>query len=102
MCAGFYAMTLVSSGLAGRHTATAKIAVTALLLFTFPWWDSFMLFDVMFNYVWSSALVLAVLWLLLRGVPSRWRWGRVGTVGVCCFDARRDRTAGVGEVWWCG
>ncbi len=75
MCAGFYAMTLVSSGLAGRHTATAKIAVTALLLFTFPWWDSFMLFDVMFNYVWSSVLVLAVLWLLLRGVPSRWRWG---------------------------
>lgn len=75
MCAGFYAMTLVSCGLGKRHTATAKLTVTAMLLFTFPWWDSFMLFDVMFNSVWASALVLAVLWMILRGVSSRWRWG---------------------------
>lgn len=75
MCCGFYALTLVLSGLGKRHTATAKLFVTALLLLTFPWWDAFMLYDVMFNYVWSSALVMAVLWLLLRGATPRWRWG---------------------------
>lgn len=74
MCSAFYAMTLIVAGLGSRHTAAAKLSVTALVLFTFPWWDSFMVFDVMFNYVWSSALMLAALWLLFRGVGHGWRW----------------------------
>lgn len=75
ICGAFYVAVLVMSGVARRGFATAKLLVTALLLFTFPWWDSFMLFDVMFNYVWSSTFVLIVLWMLLRGVTTvRWRW----------------------------
>lgn len=74
VCGLFYAMTLIMSGVGRRGFATGKLIVTALLLFTFPWWDSFMLFDVMFNYVWSSAFVLVVLWLLLRGRSCRFGW----------------------------
>lgn len=73
-CFVFYGMTLILSGIGGRHTATAKIVVTSLLLLTMPWWDSFMLYDVMFNYVWSSALVLTVLWLMHHDPGRRWRW----------------------------
>lgn len=74
VCGLFYAMTLIMAGVGRRGFATGKLIVTALLLFTFPWWDSFMLFDVMFNYVWSSTFVLVVLWLLLRDHSCRFGW----------------------------
>lgn len=45
---------------------TMRIALIALIVFTFPWWDSYMLFVVQMGYLWSAAWVLATLYVMLR------------------------------------
>ncbi|MDE6310464.1 MAG: hypothetical protein K2L96_01430 [Muribaculaceae bacterium] len=45
----------------------------ALLMFAFPWWDNSQLLVIAFNYVWSSAFMLAWLaWLFRRPRPVCW------------------------------
>lgn len=45
---------------------TLRVAVIAVVMLTFAWWDSFMLFVMQFNYIWTTACVLAFLYILLR------------------------------------
>lgn len=39
---------------------SGKMFLVAIIAFVLPWWDSFMVYDVMYNYVLSSVLVLGV------------------------------------------
>lgn len=61
----------------GKHTLTARLGVMALVAFTFPWWDVFMLFTVAINYVWSSVVALLFLAAIYKydhvdSAPGRW------------------------------
>lgn len=55
-----------------------RLVVLAVVMFLFPWWDSFFLFVCRINYIWSAALTLLVLWFSLfrsdKPLKSRWRW----------------------------
>lgn len=62
--------------------AAAAMAVVACLL---PWWDSFSLLDVNFNYVWATLLTMAVLLMLAR--RGDWLAGRARTVGTLLLCA---------------
>ncbi|MCM1518708.1 MAG: DUF6056 family protein [Pseudoflavonifractor sp.] len=50
-----------------RQWVTARVSLTALLVFTLPWWDSLSLFVCQFNYVWTATFVLAVIGIILNG-----------------------------------
>lgn len=41
-----------------NQAVTGKIVLISIIIFAFPWWDSFQVFDVVYNYVFSSALCL--------------------------------------------
>lgn len=44
---------------------TLQVALIAIVIFSFAWWDAFMLFVVQMNYVWTMAWVLATLYIML-------------------------------------
>lgn len=74
MTALFFAFALKAVGFT-RQTVSAQLFLIALIAFTFPWWDSMMLFDVSFNYVWASAFGLGFLLLLFKDtIKRRWAW----------------------------
>lgn len=56
--------------------ATVVVAVVALL---FPWWDSFSLLDVNFNYVWATVMTLVAL-LMIRHSDERAGLAQVGAM----------------------
>lgn len=77
MMALYMWMTVKWSLWRARHTFTAGVAVIALVILTFQWWDSFLMFVIQINYIWASALVLAFLYLvfdLSEAAFGRWRW----------------------------
>lgn len=55
-----------------------RIVILAIIMFAFPWWDSFFLFVCRINYVWTTALTLFVVWFSIfrKGpeITSAWRW----------------------------
>lgn len=57
--------------------AFSRMLLTALLLLTMPWWDSFFLFVCQFNYVWSSVLVLGVTGYITGLLHITGRWQRL-------------------------
>lgn len=61
-----------------KGRGVAATVVIAVIAFLFPWWDSFSLIDVNFNYVWATAMPLAFL-LMLRHDGRGWL-GRVGSI----------------------
>lgn len=76
-----------------RGKGVAATVVIAIIAFLFPWWDSFSLIDVNFNYVWATAMPLSFL-VMLRHDGSGWLtgvgrtsdlWGRITTASVALF-----------------
>ncbi len=60
----------------------AANVVIGVIAFFFPWWDSFSLIDVSYNYVWATALPLGMLLLLRRAdTPLLADVGRMDGVG---------------------
>lgn len=60
-----------------RGAFPAGVAVIALVILTFQWWDSFLMFVIQINYVWSTALVLTSLYLIFSlgdATFRRLRW----------------------------
>lgn len=69
-------MTLRCSGL---RSAAARMLMIALVAFTLPWWDVFLLFDVAIGYCWGTAIALAFLYLLYNvGTLPRGLWAQAG------------------------
>ena len=48
-----------------KEDVAKRLIVAAVVMFAFPWWDSFFLFVCRINYVWTTALTLFVLWVAL-------------------------------------
>ncbi len=59
------------------RSVAGRMLMIALLAFTLPWWDVFLLFDVAIGYCWGSAIALMFLYAFLnvRHLPSG-RWMR--------------------------
>ena len=61
-----------------RKAVLPRLVVLAVVMFAFPWWDSFFLFVCRINYIWSTSLTLLVLWFALfrkeRDTYSKWTW----------------------------
>ncbi len=53
---------------------SARMALTALILFALPWSTLWMEFVCFFNYVWASALMLLCLWLIFCKGAGRLMW----------------------------
>ncbi len=70
----------------GSECVTGKMFLIAILAFALPWWDSFMVYDVVYNYVLSSLLVLGMVgvfiykkgWILNGSGPMLVVW--------CCLS----------------
>lgn len=60
-----------------RKAVLPRLLTLAVILFVFPWWDSFFLFVCRINYIWSAALTLFVLWITLfkKGETPTIKWG---------------------------
>lgn len=48
-----------------KKSVLPRLVVLAVIMFTFPWWDSFFLFVCRINYIWTAALTLLTLWVTL-------------------------------------
>lgn len=61
-----------------RQAVLPRLVIIAVIMFAFPWWDSFFLFVCRINYIWSISLTLLVLWFALfrrnRDEESKWIW----------------------------
>ena len=47
-----------------RHKGAGAMLVAGIVAFLLPWWDSFSLIDVSYNYVWATSLPLLAVWML--------------------------------------
>lgn len=77
-----FGLTLLVAGLR-KHGFTAAILLVGALLFTLPWWDSFMLVAVRLNYIWGTVFALATLTFILRGA----RGPMIGIAALVAFLA---------------
>lgn len=62
-----------------------KMLLIAVMVFALPWWDSFMVYDVMFNYVVSSAILLGVVYIYYYRIDMIDKSSRIYLVLWCIF-----------------
>ena len=76
-----------------RGKGLAATVLIAIVAFLFPWWDSFSLIDVNYNYVWATAMPLAVVamlqndrkgWIRKVGLTATWT-DKLRTLAVALF-----------------
>lgn len=73
----FYLFILKLSGLRSNQVLL-KLILIALVMFTFCWWDSFFLFIVKVNYLWTVTAILITSWFILfpgkKEANKKWSW----------------------------
>lgn len=75
---GLFYLMAIKIAFPQSRAVLPRLVLLAIIMFAFPWWDSFFLFVCRINYVWTTALTLFVLWITLfrKGpeITSVWRW----------------------------
>ena len=72
----FYLMAMTIS-FPRKNAVMARLMVLAMIMFAFPWWDSFFLFVCRINYIWSAALTMLSLYMTLfrqKELKASWCW----------------------------
>lgn len=76
---GMFYLMVIKLTFPDKRLVLQRLVIIALIMFTFPWWDSFFLFVCRINYLWTAALTLVTLWVAffrpeVDKLSIKWGW----------------------------
>lgn len=74
---GLFYLMMTKMSFPRKNAVMPRLTVIAVILFAFPWWDSFFMFVCRINYIWTAALTLLTLWMTLfrqKELKAVWCW----------------------------
>ena len=74
---GLFYLMAIKISFPRKSAVMARLLVLAVIMFAFPWWDSFFLFVCRINYIWTAALTMLSLYMTLfrqKELKVSWCW----------------------------